>query len=52
MRRFLTEEQGDTTTGVALGAILVLLVIVVAFVFGGAFQPQHQQPGMEIRVGT
>lgn len=52
MRDFLTGEQGDTTTGVALGAILVLLVIVVFFVFGGAFTPQQQQPGVDIRVGT
>lgn len=29
MRRFLKEDQGDTTAGVALGAILVLLVIVL-----------------------
>ena len=52
MRRFVTEDQGDTTTGVALGAILVLLVIVVLFLFN-PFQPQQQQqPGVDIRVGT
>ena len=52
MRRFLTEEQGDsTTTGLAVGAILVLLVVVVIFVYNGAFQPQPQ-PGVEIRLGT
>lgn len=52
MRRFVTEEQGDSTTiGLAVGAILVLLVVVVFLVYNGAFQPQ-QQPGVEIRVGT
>lgn len=51
MRRSLTEDQGDTTTGVALGAIIVLLVIVVLFLFN-PFQPQPQQPGVDIRVGT
>ena len=52
MRRFLAEEEGDTTTGLALGAILVLLVFVVVFVFGAdVFRPQ-QQPGVDIRVGT
>ena len=48
MRRFLAEDQGDTTAGVALGAILVLLVIVVLFLFN----PFQQQPGVDIRVRT
>lgn len=48
MRDFLTDEQGDTTTGVALGAILVLLVIVVSFVFVS----RSEQPGVDIRIGT
>ena len=51
MHRFLTEEQGDgTTTGLAIGAILVLLVVVVFLVYNGSVQPQ--QPGVDIRVGT
>lgn len=50
--RFVTEERGDsTTTGLAIGAILVLLVVVVFLVYNGSFQPQ-QQPGVDIRVGT
>ena len=51
MKAFLTDERGDTSSGVAIGAVLVLLVVVLFLVMNGTFA-QPQQPGIDINVRT